>query len=577
MAQPTTYNRQTSFSNYQAQNPDNPLPGNTLDAELNAVKVTLDEVLENLALIQRDDGALANESVGLDQLSEEIEVGWQAPEVWVTATDYVVGNTVFHGSAFYRVLEDHTAGTFATDLAADKLELIVNLASLTLAAASGIAVTPTGGIASTTVQAALAELDSEKAATSHTHPASAISNSTAAGRTLLTAATEAAQRAALGLGDLALLDEIDVDDIIANLAFTGIIEPAALASNTNDWSPTGIATASTIRMSASAAGVSITGLLAPATDGEIKILENVGSFAITLPPASASSAAANRFAIPKPLVVGPNTAVVLKYDTGDSRWRVVNAVATLPRGWIDGLILSNNSGDTANDIDVAAGEARGERGILDLVLSSALTGKRLDADWAAGSGQGMRYSGAAVTDTTYHLFLIGKIDGTVDLFAYAGGTDPTAVLPSGYVDYRRIGSIVRSTTIRQFKQVGDFFRWQAPALDIDTTTLSTSSTTFTLTLGVPNGLVVRARLHALHTHATGAHVYVRALTETDSAPSATAAPLASFGEADANQQMICQIDVWTDTSKQFAARSSQSSTTFRAAVFEYFDPRGRNA
>jgi hypothetical protein len=54
-------------------------------------------------------------------------------------------------------------------------------------------------VAATTVQAAIAELDSEKALLSHTHTASQISDSTAAGQALLTAATVAAQRTALGL------------------------------------------------------------------------------------------------------------------------------------------------------------------------------------------------------------------------------------------------------------------------------------------------------------------------------------------------------------------------------------------
>lgn len=579
MAQPTTYNRTTSFANYQAQNPTEPLPGSTLDAELNAVKVTLDAILANIELIQRDDGALANESVGLDQLSPEIEVGWQAPEVWVTATDYIVGNTVFHGSGFYRVLEDHTSGTFATDLAADKLELIVDLSDLTIVAASQIANTPAGTISATTVQAAIDELASEKAALSHTHPSSAITDSTAAGRTLLTAANAAAQRSALSLGALALLDTIAVTDINAELALTGIIEPAALSSDQNDWAPTGVATASTIRASASATGVDITGILAPVTDGSIKILENVGSFAFNLSPQSSASAAANRFAIAKPITVSPNSSVAIKYDLGDARWRVLDSASRLPRGWIDGLILSNNSGDTTNDIDVATGECRGERGILDLVLVSALTGKRLDADWAAGSSQGMRYSGAAISNTTYHLFLIGKIDGTVDLFAYAGGTDPTSVLPSGYVDYRRIGSILReSAAIVPFVQVGDDFLRKTPVLD--TTVTATASTPTTATIKVPTGIKVWANLNVYAgAAATTAAFYVYSPDATAQSPSASAAPLAtSFSGGAGNTGVANGVNclVRTNTSAQVGLSSSQNGDVLFSSL-SWRDPRGRDA
>ena len=45
-------------------------------------------------------------------------------------------------------------------------------------AASGVTFTPTGGIAATTVQTAIAELDTEKAASSHTHAQSDVTNLT---------------------------------------------------------------------------------------------------------------------------------------------------------------------------------------------------------------------------------------------------------------------------------------------------------------------------------------------------------------------------------------------------------------
>jgi len=43
-----------------------------------------------------------------------------APDAWVTATDYVDGDFVEESSTTYRCVEAHTSGTFATDLAAGK-------------------------------------------------------------------------------------------------------------------------------------------------------------------------------------------------------------------------------------------------------------------------------------------------------------------------------------------------------------------------------------------------------------------------------------------------------------------------
>lgn len=126
MAAPTPYDRQYNFSNYQAAQPSDPLPGNKVDQELNAVKNSLDETQTNLALIQRDDGQLKNNSVGLDQLKAEVEIGVNPPTAWVTAQNYLVTETVTFEAGFYRCEENHISGVFATDLAAGKWELIVD-------------------------------------------------------------------------------------------------------------------------------------------------------------------------------------------------------------------------------------------------------------------------------------------------------------------------------------------------------------------------------------------------------------------------------------------------------------------
>lgn len=129
MAQPTQYERQYNFSNYQSASPSSPLPAAQVDIELNAVKTSLDETQANLALIQRDDGALKNNSVGYDQLKAEVEIGVNPPTAWVTSTSYAERDTVTFGTGFYRCLEAHVSGTFATDLAAGKWELIVDFST----------------------------------------------------------------------------------------------------------------------------------------------------------------------------------------------------------------------------------------------------------------------------------------------------------------------------------------------------------------------------------------------------------------------------------------------------------------
>lgn len=131
MSQPPTYARQYSFLAYQVSNPEDPLPGQKVDQELNAAKVTLDAILTNLALIQRDDGRLANNSVGTSQLDGAlISLGFERPTSWATTTAYAVDDAVFQSNKLYICLIAHTSGTFATDLAALKWEEVIDFTSL---------------------------------------------------------------------------------------------------------------------------------------------------------------------------------------------------------------------------------------------------------------------------------------------------------------------------------------------------------------------------------------------------------------------------------------------------------------
>lgn len=159
MAQPTPYERSASFSNWQTANPSAPPPGSDLDAEFNAIKTTLDQLLSNLAQIQRDDGDLGNETVGREQLKADLNIGFNPPEAWESGVVYAATvDSVFFAGKFYRCIEDHTSDVFADDLAAEKWELIADLTSVPLATAEQIGLTPTGDVTSENVQAAIAEL-----------------------------------------------------------------------------------------------------------------------------------------------------------------------------------------------------------------------------------------------------------------------------------------------------------------------------------------------------------------------------------------------------------------------------------
>ncbi|WP_074118458.1 tail fiber protein [Bradyrhizobium sp. AS23.2] len=107
----TPYNRQTSFALFSAENPSAQQPGNALDAEFNAVKVSLDDTQQNLAKIQDADGALKRGSVGKEQFNSSVTLGFAAPAQWASGVLYTANvSTIFHNSIFYIANVTHTSG-----------------------------------------------------------------------------------------------------------------------------------------------------------------------------------------------------------------------------------------------------------------------------------------------------------------------------------------------------------------------------------------------------------------------------------------------------------------------------------
>jgi hypothetical protein len=174
VSQPTPYERAYNFTNFQSTAPSSPLPAAHVDAEYNRVKLTLDQVLANLALLQRDDGALRNASVGFDQLSAAVRSGIPRATPWATARAYVVGDTVYQDGEVYYCATAHTSGVFATDLAAARwvslgspaggIDSVFGRTGDVVATASDydavqVDFTPAGSLASTNLQDAIEELD----------------------------------------------------------------------------------------------------------------------------------------------------------------------------------------------------------------------------------------------------------------------------------------------------------------------------------------------------------------------------------------------------------------------------------
>jgi hypothetical protein len=112
---------------------------------------------------------------------------------------------------------------------------------------------------------------------------------------------------------------------------TGVISPTSLSANQNNYDPSGLSGASTIRQDMTA-DRTITGL-AGGVEGRIIIITNISTFQMTLSSESASSTTTNRFALGGSDAVLPSGAsLIIKYDGTTGRWRTVGATPGLTGG-----------------------------------------------------------------------------------------------------------------------------------------------------------------------------------------------------------------------------------------------------
>lgn len=106
-----------------------------------------------------------------------------------------------------------------------------------------------------------------------------------------------------------------------SVAFSGVISPGSISTDQDNWNPTGLSTASAIRV-ALGADVKITGLSGGSAGREITLINTSSTNYITLMN-NVTSTAANRFQTPgRDQLVPPNSVIVLTYDAVTARWRI---------------------------------------------------------------------------------------------------------------------------------------------------------------------------------------------------------------------------------------------------------------
>lgn len=265
---------------------------------------------------------------------------------------------------------------------------------------------------------------------------------------------------------------------------------------------------------------------------------------------------------------------------------LANITPNLSRAAIQGLYIANTPGQTATHISISEGQARSSDNSADIVLPAGLT-KSLAAPWAAGTGNGMRSSAAAiVANSYYHLFAIfNPSTGAVDIIADQSPINPNMVLASGFTKRRRIGCILTdaSGNIWQFRQKPDRTIFKLPR-STEFVNLTTQNTLGTLRqFHLPRGIKVRPLIVL---QSTGSNVggWWSGIYDPDDGPPPTFGVTtqwahirrvsAIIGTAGQYNQYGMEIvsDVWTDVNAQLYSAGNDSGDTFAMGSLGWFDP-----
>jgi hypothetical protein len=166
--QPSTYTPSESFNDSERNNAGGRSTVRTamLDAELTAIAKSINGLITNIKLLQRDDGKVLDgiiEPYNFSAATKAYVLGtkWNARGLWSSASIYALNDMVDQGGSSYICAVAHTAGTFATDYAAGRWQIFTSAGN-----ATALIFSPTTQITSSNAQSAIVEVDTNARAAS---------------------------------------------------------------------------------------------------------------------------------------------------------------------------------------------------------------------------------------------------------------------------------------------------------------------------------------------------------------------------------------------------------------------------
>lgn len=223
--------------------------------------------------------------------------------------------------------------------------------------------------------------------------------------------------------------------------FNSPLTPTALSGTTNDYNPTGLATANVIRISATGTQY-LTGIVAPATDGKILSLYNVGTGTILLATENSNSTAANRFSLRSTYSLRGGGSVLLIYDATAARWKLLNEPTTQSiAGGFKTLLIKNSASAPTTTMDITADQITVEE--VATGRAHRLVGVSVSPVMTASGANGLD-TGTIVNNviTWYYSYVIynPSTDGVAGLFS-AQSSCGSVTLPAGYTFCARVGAV----------------------------------------------------------------------------------------------------------------------------------------
>lgn len=258
----------------------------------------------------------------------------------------------------------------------------------------------------------------------------------------------------------------------------------------------------------------------------------------------------------------------------------------LPLNHRVGLIWGRDGTDPVNTVNIFPGSCASDDGSVDITITASPYQKKLNATFSPGSGNGGLDTGSRSANTWYYIYAIkNPSTGASDILFSTSRTSP--VLPSGYTKKRMIGAIrtlstnLQNVIPKETQNYGIFVQYANPAengLDINVTNLGTSRTTYSLPSVPPfpesevqNRPIFLANV-AVANATVPTYVYISHPETTDSAPSSSAAPLATISVTN-SQVNIASLPLISGINGQLAARATNTSTTLRVQVLGYYWPQ----